>query len=356
VLLRSVNRGDAWREISPDLTTNDPVALKGNIEFCTLTSISESPVTPGVIWTGSDDGKVQVTRNGGGTWTDATAKLAAAGGPADYYVTRVFASPHKEGTAFATKAGWHRDVYAPFVFRTDDFGESWTAIGKGLPDGTVYVVVQDRKNADLLFVGTEMGVFVTFDAGKQWLPFGTGLPPYALVHDLLIHPRENDLVVATHGRGLFTTDITPLQEATAKIWDEDVHLFAVEPKIQWPRRSVGFTIGGERQFVVPNEPTGLVINYLLKNDVSGPVKVRVTDPYGAEVAALDGGGKAGLQSVVWDFRRTGGTPAAGGAQPPAGQRGGGRMVAPPGDYVVVLEAGGKKLTARAMVRPAPERD
>jgi len=202
-----------------------------------------------------------------------------------------------------------------------------------------------------------MGVFTTFDGGKQWLPFGAGLPPYALVHDLLIHPRESDLVVATHGRGLFVTDITPLQEATAKIWDEDVHLFAVEPKIQWPRRSVGFTIGGERQFVVPNEPAGLVINYLLKNDMSGPVKVRVTDPYGTEVAAYDGSGKAGLQSVVWDFRRTGGAPAAAGGQPPAGQRGGGgRLVAPPGEYVVVLEAGGKKLTARAVVRPAPERN
>ena len=109
--------------------------------------------------------------------------------------------------------------------------------------------------------------------------------------------------------------------------------------------------------MVPNEPAGLVINYLLKNDASGPVKVRVTDPYGAEVAAYDGSAKAGLQSVVWDFRRMGGTPAAGGAQPPGGQRGGGgRMVAPPGEYVVVLEAGGKKLTARATVRPAPERD
>jgi hypothetical protein len=351
-----VNRGVACGGRSIVITTNDPVKLKGNIEFCTLTSISESPVTPGVIWTGSDDGKVQVTRNGGGAGTDATAKLAAAGGPADYYVTRVFASPHKEGTAFATKAGWHRDVYAPFVFRTDDFGESWTAIGKGLPDGTVYVVVQDRRNAELLFVGTEMGVFVTFDAGKQWRPFGTGLPPFALVKDLLIHPRENDLVAATHGRGLFTTDITPLQEATAKIWDEDVHLFAVEPKIQWPRRSVGFTIGGERQFVVANEPAGLVINYLLRNDVSGPVKVRVTDPYGTEVAAYDGSGKAGLQSVVWDFRRMGGSPAAGAGAPTGGQRSGGRMVAPPGDYVIVLEVGGKKLTARATVRTAPERD
>ena len=107
---------------------------------------------------------------------------------------------------------------------------------------------------------------------------------------------------------------------------------------------------------MPNEPAGLVINYLLKNDVSGPVKVRVTDPYGTEVAAYDGSAKAGLQSVVWDFRRIGGAPAAGGGQPPAGQRGGGRLVAPPGEYVVVLEAGGKKLTARAVVRPAPERN
>ena len=317
-----MNRGDAWREISPDLTTNDPAKLKGNIEFCTLTSISESPVTPGVIWTGSDDGKVQVTRNGGGTWTDATAKLAAAGGPADYYVTRVFASPHKEGTAFVTKAGWHRDVYAPFVFRTDDFGESWTAIGKGLPDGTVYVVVQDRKNADLLFVGTEMGVFVTFDGGKAVAAVRNGPAPYALVHDLLIHPRENDLVVATHGRGLFTTDITPLQEATAKIWDEDVHLFAVEPKIQWPRRSVGFTIGGERQFVGAQR-TGRPGDQLPAEERRGRAGQGASDGSVRRGGGVvqDGSGKAGLQSVVWDFRRTGGTPAAGGAQPPAGQRG-----------------------------------
>ena len=142
-----------------------------------------------------------------------TAKIAAAGGPADHYVTRVFASPHKDGTAFVPKTGWHRDDYTPFVFRTDDFGDTWTAIGKGLPDGTVYAFAQDRKNADLLFVGSEMGVFATLDAGKTWAPFGTGLPPYPIVHDLLIHPRENDLVVATHSRGIFVADITPLQEA-----------------------------------------------------------------------------------------------------------------------------------------------
>jgi photosystem II stability/assembly factor-like uncharacterized protein len=354
VLLRSVNRGDAWREISPDLTTNDPEKLKGNIEFCTLTSVSESPVTPGVIWTGSDDGKVQVTRDGGGKWTDVTAKVTAAGGPADYYVTRVIASPHKEGAAFVTKAGWHRDVYAPFVLRTDDFGETWTAIHQGLPDGTVYAIAQDRKNADLLFVGTEMGVFATLDGGKTWSPFGTGLPPYALVHDLLIHPRESDLVVATHGRGLFTVDITPFQEMTSTVVNADAHLFAVEPRIQWPRRSVGFSIGGDRQFVAPNEPAGLVINYLLKTGVPDKIKVRISDPYGAEIAAIDGPAAAGLNSVVWDFRRTSGADAAApAAGQRGGQRGGGMRLAPPGEYVVTIEAAGRKLTARATVRPAP---
>jgi hypothetical protein len=219
----------------------------------------------------------------------------------------------------------------------------------------VYGFAQDRKNADLLFVSTEMGVFATLDGGKTWHPFGTGLPPYALAHDILIHPRENDLVVATHGRGLFVTDISPLQEATAKVLNEPVHLFAVEPKIQWPRRSIGGSIGGDRQFVAPNEPAGLVVNYWLKADRDGKVMVRISDPYGEQVSLLEGKSTAGLQSVVWDFRRTaapGQTPAA---APQGGGRGGQVRLAPPGEYVVALEIGEQKWTQRATVRPAPDR-
>jgi hypothetical protein len=158
-------------------------------------------------------------------------------------------------------------VYDPYVFRTDDFGETWTAVSGGLPEGTVYAFAQDRKNAELLFVGTEMGVFATIDGGRAWFPFGTGLPPYVLVHDLLIHPRENDLVVATHSRGIFTADISFLQEVTPKLWEQDSHLFRVEPKIQWPRRAIGGSIGGDRQFVAPNEPAGLVVNYVVLLDI-----------------------------------------------------------------------------------------
>ncbi|MBM3295164.1 MAG: hypothetical protein FJY82_11675, partial [Candidatus Aminicenantes bacterium] len=296
VVLQSLNRGDAWQEISPDLTTNDTEKLKGNIEFCTLTSIAESPVAAGVLWAGSDDGKVHVTRNGGPDWTDVTAALAAAGGPADYYVTRVFPSHFKEGGAYVSKSGWHRDVYKAYVFKTEDFGQSWTDISGNLPEGTVYVVVEDRKNPQLLFVGTEMGVFATLDGGGTWAPLGSNLPPYALVHDLLVHPRENDLVAATHGRGVFVTDITPLQEMKDKFWQEDVFLFEVEPKIQWTWRRSGIgQAQGDRIYEVPNEPNGLTINYFLKSKAAGPVKVRVSDPFGEDVTVLEGKGEAGLQ-------------------------------------------------------------
>ena len=357
LVLRSLNRGDAWQEISPDLTTNDSEKLKGNIEFCTLTSIAESPVTAGVIWAGSDDGKIQLTRNGGGDWADVTGALAAAGGPADCYVTRVFASNFREGTAYVSKAGWHRDVYKPFVFKTENFGQTWASVSGNLPEGTVYVVVEDRKNPALLFAGTEMGVFATLDGGANWAPLGSNLPPHALVHDLLIHPRENDLISATHGRGIFVTDITPLQEMKDKFWSEAVFLFDVEPKTQWTWRRSGIGQSqGDRIFEVPNEPLGLTVNYFLKGQAPGPVKVRVTDPFGEEVAVLEGKGGPGLQTVFWDMRRGQAASAGQPSQvPPAGARFGVRMV-PPGEYQVTLVVGDKTISKRARVRPMPGLD
>ncbi len=353
VLLRSVDRGDNWQEISPDLTTNDPVKLEGNIEFCTLTTISESPLKPGVIWVGSDDGKVHITQNGGGEWTDVTKNLAAAGAPENYFVTRVFASSTDLGTAYVTKAGWHRDDYRPFVFKTEDFGETWTSITANLPEGTVYVIAEDRKNPALLFVGTEMGVFTTINGGKSWARFGKGLPDVPLVNDLLIHPRENDLVVATHGRGIFITDITPLQEMTDAFWKEDIHLFEVEPKIQWSvRRNKLEGSSGDRNSNALNEPAGLVINYLLKVALKDEVTIRIADITGEEKAALKGGNGAGLHSIVWDMRMP--RPASSNAQAGPARFARGRL-APPGEYVVTLEAGGKKLTTKTRIREMPGR-
>jgi photosystem II stability/assembly factor-like uncharacterized protein len=350
VLLRSLDRGETWREASPDLTTNDPVKLKGNIEFCTLTSISESPLEPGLIWAGTDDGKVQVTRNGGGSWTDLTAGLAAAGAPAEYDVTRVFASAHRAGTAYVAKAGWHRDDYRPFVFRTEDFGATWTSVTADLPEGTVYVVAEDRRNPRLLFAGTESGVFVTIDGGRSWRAFGAGLPANALVHDLLVHPRENDLVVATHGRGLFVVDITPLQQMDDRFFAEDATLFEIEPKVQRRLRRTRLEgSDGDRKFEAPNEPAGVVINYFLRTSLKEKAVLRISDLAGETVAAIDADTAAGLHAAVWDMRRP---PAA--KAGPAGSAGRPQLV-PPGEYLVTFEAGGRKMVRRVLVKAEPER-
>jgi len=349
VVFRSLDRGDHWLEISPDLTTNEDAKQhgEGHISYCTLTTLAESPVMPGVIWTGSDDGKVQVTRDGGATWLDRTAKLVAAGGPANFWASRVFPSPHAAGTAFVTKTGWRLDDYRPSIHKTTDFGETWTSIAGDLPAGRpINVVVQDRKNPDLLFVGTEWGVFVTLDGGKGWLPFKAEMPSVKIT-DLAIHPRENDLVIATYGRGAYVVDITPLQEMTAGVLGEDVHLFDLEPKTQRFTGGMGnYQLLGDSHLFTPNEPNAVVVNYYLKAKANGPVKVTVADPYGTVLAEITGKGEAGLNTVLWGMRaqRPGQKPA-----PFQGSGGGSRLVAP-GEYVVTLEAAGQKLAKKAVIR------
>jgi len=352
VVFRSLDRGDRWQEISPDLTTNEDAKQhgEGHISYCTLTTLAESPVAPGVIWTGSDDGKVQVTRDGGATWLDRTAKLAAAGGPADFWVTRVFPSPHAAGMAFVSKTGWRLDDYRVSIHRTTDFGETWTSVAGDLPAGKpVNVVVQDRKNPNLLFAGTEWGVYVTLDGGKGWLPFRAGMPSVKIT-DMVIHPRENDLVVATYGRGAYVVDITPLQEMTAAVVDEDVHLFAIEPRTQRVTGGIGnYQLLGDSHLFTPNEPNAVVVNYYLKAKAEGAVKITVADPYGTVLAEIAGKGEAGLNRVLWDMRpRRPGAKPGGGAG--SGGFGGGARLAAPGEYVVTLEAAGKTLTKKAVIK------
>ncbi|MEI6243630.1 MAG: hypothetical protein WCQ64_01175 [Acidobacteriota bacterium] len=158
-LFRSLNRGDKWEEISLDLTTNDATKTGRNVPFCTITSISESPLTAGVIWVGTDDGKVQLTKNHGGAWTDITPAIVKAGALPERWVSRVFASPHNAGTAFVSKNGMRNDDFRPFLYRTTDYGATWTSIVGDLPNFAINVVVQDRKNANLLYVGNDRGVW-----------------------------------------------------------------------------------------------------------------------------------------------------------------------------------------------------
>jgi len=346
VLLRSLDRGDHWEEISPDLTTNDDSKQHGagNISFCTITTASESPLKPGVIWVGTDDGKVQATRNHGATWTDCTERISAVGGPADLWVSRVFASPYDAGTAFVSKTGFRQDILKPFLFQTTDFGATWTSLVGDLPDKNINVVVQDRTNAGLLFVGTDSGLYVSLNAGRNWLPFKTNMP-WVKVTDLVIHPRENDLIVATYGRGLWMTDITLLQEWNEKMPAEEVHLFAVEPRVQRVPAVYGnYQLLGDSHHTTPNEPDDFVIRYYLKEKAKDRVKVMVTDLSGKVLRELEGKGEAGFNAVIWDMR-------------PSREKGveedwewGRNVLVEPGEYIVILEAGGRKLTQKALIR------
>lgn len=353
VLLRSMNRGDDWQEISPDLTTNDPEKLGGNIEHCSIITISESPLTPGIIWVGTDDGKVQLTKNGGGTWTDLTANLTEAGAPEDYYVSRIFASNFESGRAYVVKTGFQRDDLRPFIFRTDDQGATWDSISSDLPEGTVHVIVEDRNNPGLLFVGKEFGVFVTINGGKSWVSMKSNMPTND-VYDLVIHPRENDLVVGTHGRGLFVTDITPLQEINEELLQKDIHLFKPEPKIQWRYRS-RFGIPGHRQFTVPNEPNVVTINYYLREKVMDKPKITIAYVSGEEIKTINGKASAGINRITWDMRREF-TEKEKDDLPARAFRPRRKPLVKPGEYLVTLSIGETTLMQKIKVLPMPDQN
>jgi hypothetical protein len=336
VLFRSLDRGDHWEEISPDLTTNDATKISppgSTVQYCTLTTISESPAKAGIIWVGSDDGKVQVTQNHGATWTDATPRIAATGGPPDTWVTRVLASAHAPGTAYVAKSGHRFDKYEPLVFRTTDFGATWTPIQSNLPAGSpVNVIVEDPRDKDLLFAGTMGGVFVSIDGGRQWIAL-RGNMPVVSVTDLVIHPRESDLVVATYGRGLWAGNIAWLREAKSGALDKPVHLFAVPPFTQPGDGAWGnYELYGDRHLFVPNED-GAQITYFLRDKPAGKVTITIGNAAGQMIRTIDAPANAGLNRAEWNAR--------------AGRAG----VAPPGEYTATLQAGDRKLSQKFTVRP-----
>jgi photosystem II stability/assembly factor-like uncharacterized protein len=304
MLLRSMHRGENWQEISPDLTTNDAVKIagKGHIQYCTITTISESPMKPGLIWVGTDDGKVWVTQNSGADWKDLTQNLLSIGAPENYWVSRVFASHHKEGRAYVSKTGFRRDDFTSFLYKTDDFGLTWTDISNNLPDKPINVVFEDKKNPDLLFVGNDKGIYVSIDRGEKWVYMRNNMPTIA-VTDLLIHPRENDLVAGTYGRGIFITDISPLEELNKNVLNKEVYLFQVEPTAQRMTRPWGaYQLYGDRHHTTPNEPDVMRIYYYLKEKSSEGMTIRIKDIFGNVLSELKGSGESGINMVMWNMR------------------------------------------------------
>jgi photosystem II stability/assembly factor-like uncharacterized protein len=372
VLLRSSNRGDTWTEISPDLTKNLPERRggSGNIQYATITTIDESPVIGGVIWAGTDDGNVQVTRDGGKSWTNVADKIPGHPG---YWVSRVIASHHDAATAYVTVTGYRHDDFKPFLWKTTDFGATWTTIAGNLPSEAINVIREDRKNPSLLFVGTDFGVHASLDGGKSWQRMKNGITTNP-VHDLAIHPREQELIVGTHGRGIYIADISGLQALTPAALAADVHLAPIVPTMQH--------VAGLRPMVASlnyngeSRLPGVHINYYLKSAASG-VTVRVYD--GARVIAetTTAPGKAGLNTVRWTMQSSrpmteaeqqaagrGGRGGRGGGGFGGGRGGGGEPASPqfpaqaqntvlatvpPREYRVVLSVGGREQSQTALV-------
>jgi photosystem II stability/assembly factor-like uncharacterized protein len=335
VLFRSVDRGDHWEEISPDLTTNDASKISppgSSVQFCTITTIAESPLAAGTIWVGTDDGKVQVTRNGGAAWTDVTGKIAAAGGPERDWVTRVMASRSSAGTAYVAKSARRYDDMKPIVLKTTDFGNTWTSLAATLPPVAVDAMAEDPEDADILFAGTSGGVFVTVDGGRQWTSLRGNMPPVP-VTDLVIQPRERDLVVATFGRGLYVANVSWLAEAKAGALQEPVHFFAVRPREVPPVGPWGnFEFYGDRPLIVPNDE-GLNFEFFLKEKPAAKVKLTVADAAGKPVWSQDVEAHAGMNRASWDL-------AIGWTEQAA-----------PGDYTVTLQVGDRALKQKAQVLP-----
>ena len=361
-LFKSLNRGDTWTA-SADLTKQvdrnvvSIMGVPGNrtmlskndgvVAYSTIVSLSESPLVPGVVWAGTDDGNVQVSRDGGLTFTEVGRNLPELPANHLYWISRIDASHFDAGTAYVSVDGHRSNDLKPYLFVTRDYGQQWESIIGNLPSfGFIQVVREDPRNRDLLYAGTEFGLFASTDAGKTWNRFMNNMPT-ARVDDILVHPRDNDLIVATHARGVWIADdITALQQATSEARSQDALLFDIRPAVVWlTDRQRGQQTGGQKAFAGENPPRGAAIAYYLKSAPGGDVKITIADATGRAIRTLDGTRRAGINRVMWNLtaQATQGQGAGGFAGGGVGGRGGGAAVAP-GTYIVTLDVAGKKLT------------
>ncbi|HEX9162692.1 MAG TPA: hypothetical protein VF980_13385 [Thermoanaerobaculia bacterium] len=271
---KSTDRGEHWTIISPDLTTNRKEwqnqfksggitqDVSGAENFTTILTIAPSAAEKGVIWAGTDDGRVQVTRDGGANWTSVEGNIK--GGPANTWVPEIKASRYAGGTAFVVLDNHRREDLAPYVFRTTDYGKTWTSLVTKDIQGYALSIEQDPVDADLLFLGTEFGLFFSQDGGKSWMKWKHGIPTTSVM-GLIVHPRDNDLVVATHGRSMFVIDdIRPLRTVSKDTLSQPAYMFPVADAQQFRRRQhSGPRFSADAEYRGANRPYGAVINYSL---------------------------------------------------------------------------------------------
>ena len=315
VLFKTPDFGKTWEQISPDLTTNDPEKLKdaggpiaienSTAEYhSTIITIGESPVQKGQIWVGTDDGNLQVTTDGGKNWANLVKNVSglAANSP----VSHVEPSRKNANTAYVSFERHMFDDFRPYIFKTTDGGKNWTNIAGNLPaKAYVQIVREDPKNTNLIYAGTELGLFATYDNGRNWLPLNLKNLPNVAVHDIVVHPRENDLILATHGRSIWIfDDATVIQQMTPQILDSSAHLFSVRPGLRFASTFTRYGIG-DKVFTGPNPAAGAAITYYLKEklDEKAEFKMQVFDRDGKLVQDIERPSREkGLNRITWNLR------------------------------------------------------
>ncbi len=407
-LFKSTDRGDSWTRLGGDLTTGvdrNKLEIFGKVpdkntlsrhdgveEYPTITTLSESPLKADVLWVGTDDGNLQVTRDGGKTWKNVASRVP--GVPKGTYVSRVLASKYGEGSAYVSFDGHRGDDYNVYLFATTDYGENWKAIRNGIPEtaGTVHVVREHPRNANLLFAGTEFGLWVSWDRGANWTALKNNLPTVP-VDDIEIQAEQNDLVLATHGRSIWIfDDLTPIEKFDSAVANSELTFFSPRPATLWDLRERRWS-AGQKMFTAKNPPYGAILSYYLKEALppeppktakegkdakegekkvaaatdqkekpdsaenkEGKTKISVYDKDGKPVREMDGPGKAGVNRTNWDLRWN--SPAvptpeqleAAAAGFDFGPRG---PLVEPGKYTIKIKAGSKEATQEVVVEDDP---
>lgn len=374
VLFKTMDGGLHWTVISPDLTSNDKskqlpsggsvnLDMSGAENYDTILSIGLSPLDSNVIWVGTDDGLVQVTRDGGQHWENVAKNIANV--PEWGRVYQVDPSPFDPAACYITVDLHELDNNRPYFFRTDNYGKSWVSISKGLPDDyPVHVVREDPNLKGFLVAGTDFGLYYSRDNGNQWTALKSNLPT-ACVYDLKFEKQTHDLVVATHGNGIFILDnITPLEQFDAKVADQQFHLFSALPAYMYHMWNKD-AFNDLSTYSAPNQPYGVMIDYYLKDTLSTkpeearehktPIEVQITDNAGSHVATLYGPDKKGFNRLVWNMRYQGSKPLM--IDPKMAMRENpystrGPMVTP-GVYKITVKAAGETEFTQAQLLPDP---
>lgn len=315
-LLKSSDRGDHFYPISPDLSTKDSTRINISVKttggisrdnsgaetYGTITTVAESPIRPGILWVGTDDGNVWLTTNDGGSWTDITTRFP--GVPKRSWVSRVEPSHFDSSTVYVSFDNHRENDFKPYLYVSTDFGKTFRSIVSDLPTGGadyVHVIREDVVNRDLLFAGTDVGAYASTDRGAHWQKFMTGLPTVP-VYDLKIHPRDRELIAGTHGRSIWVVDIAPLEQMNSSVMSSNTYFFTPKTAYQYSLATQQAS-PGDKLFRVPNAQYGAEIVYRLTSGSSrDTTRILITNVRGDTVRTLTGPGGAGLHRVYWDLR------------------------------------------------------